>query len=92
MEAITHGACSSTTHRVIAPARGQGSRFSIPFFQGVSYDAKFESMDVPDHVRALRKDVLEREGGRRDDVEFTFEKGRWERLGEATLMNRIKVC
>jgi hypothetical protein len=48
-------------------------------------------MDVPDHVRALRKDVLEREGGRRDDVEFTFMKGRWERLGEATLMNRIKV-
>jgi hypothetical protein len=32
-------------------------------------------MDVPDHVRALRKDVLQREGGRRDDVEFTFVKG-----------------
>ena len=47
-------------------------------------------MDVPDHVRALRKDILEREGGRRDDVEFTFVKGRWNHLGEATLMNRIK--
>ena len=58
--------------------------------QGVSYDAKFESMDVPDHVRALRNDILEREGGRRDDVEFTFVKGRWNHLGEATLMNRIK--
>ncbi len=47
-------------------------------------------MDVPDHLRALRKDVLDREGGRRDDVEFTFVKGKWSHLGEATLMNRIK--
>jgi len=58
--------------------------------QGVSYDAKFESMNVPNHVRALRKEVLAREGGRRDDVEFTFVKGRWNHLGEATLMNRVK--
>lgn len=67
-----------------------GARYSIPFFQGVSYDAKFESMDVPDEVRALRKDIMEKGGGRRDDVEFTFVKGKWGHLGEATLMNRIK--
>lgn len=90
LEALTGGVCASTTHRVISPAAGAGPRFSIPFFQGVSYDAKFESMDVPDHVRALRKDILEREGGRRDDVEFTFVKGKWGHLGEATLMNRVK--
>ena len=47
-------------------------------------------MDVPDHVLELRRDILEREGGRKDDVEFTFIKGRWNHLGEATLMNRIK--
>ena len=47
-------------------------------------------MDVPDHVRALRKEILEEQNGRRDDVEFTFVKGRWNHLGEATLMNRIK--
>lgn len=90
LEALTGGVCASTTHRVLSPQAGEGARFSIPFFQGVSYDAKFESMDVPDHVRALRKDILEREGGRRDDVEFTFVKGRWSHLGEATLMNRVK--
>lgn len=90
LEALTGGVCRSTTHRVISPAAGEGARYSIPFFQGVSYDAKFESMDVPDHVRELRKDILEREGGRKDDVEFTFVKGRWNHLGEATLMNRIK--
>jgi len=58
--------------------------------QGVSYDAKFESMEVPDHVRQLRQRILARSGGGRDDVEFTFVKGRWNHLGEATLMNRVK--
>ena len=47
-------------------------------------------MVLPDHVRELHKDILEREGGRKDDVEFTFKAGRWNHLGEATLMNRIK--
>lgn len=90
LEALTAGVCRSTTHRVISPKTGEGARYSIPFFQGVSYNAKFESMDVPDHVLELRRDILEREGGRKDDVEFTFVKGRWNHLGEATLMNRIK--
>ncbi|GIZ42278.1 hypothetical protein CKM354_000555300 [Cercospora kikuchii] len=90
LEALTEGTCASTTHRVLSPASGTGARFSIPFFQGVSYDAQFESMDVPEHVRALRQNILQSQDGRRDDVEFTFVKGRWSHLGEATLMNRIK--
>jgi isopenicillin N synthase-like dioxygenase len=89
LEALTGGVCASTTHRVLSPQAGQGPRFSIPFFQGVSYDAKFESIDVPSHVRALRKEILDREG-QRDDVEFTFVKGKWNHLGEATLFNRVK--
>lgn len=72
LEALTGGVCRSTTHRVISPKKGEGARYSIPFFQGVSYDAQFESMDVPEHVRKLRRDILEREGGRNDDVEFTL--------------------
>jgi len=90
LEALTQGVCQSTTHRVLSPKHGAGSRFSIPFFQGVSYDASFESMDVPGEVKKLRLDVLERNGGRHDDIEFTFAKGRWNHLGEATLMNRVK--
>jgi isopenicillin N synthase-like dioxygenase len=89
LEALTDGVCPATTHRVMSPKAGQGPRFSIPFFQGVSYDATFESMDVPEHVRALRKEILDREG-RKDDVEFTFVKGKWDHLGQATLVNRIK--
>jgi isopenicillin N synthase-like dioxygenase len=87
MEALTDGVCASTTHRVLSPGKGAGPRYSVPFFQGVSYDAKFEAMDVPEEVLKLRDEARK---GRRDDVEFTFVKGRWGHLGEATLMNRVK--
>lgn len=90
MEALTQGVCASTTHRVLSPARGSGARFSIPFFQGVSYDATFESMQIPPELKELRKKIVERNGGRFDDVEFTFKTGKYKHLGEATLMNRIK--
>lgn len=90
MEALTQGVCQSTTHRVQSPPRGQGARYSIPFFQGVSYDASFEAMTVPAEVKKLREDILARRGGRLDDIEFTFVQGMWSKLGEATLMNRIK--
>ena len=90
MEALTQGVCQSTTHRVLSPSRGSGARLSIPFFQGVSYDASFEEMEIPEKVKDLKKEVLERRGEKLDDIEFTFIKGMWSRLGEATLMNRIK--
>ncbi|KAI9728539.1 MAG: hypothetical protein M1834_007677 [Cirrosporium novae-zelandiae] len=92
LEAITAGVCRSTTHRVVSPAAGSGARYSIPFFQGVSYDAKFESMEgwIPEEVLGLRSQ--ERRGGGDSDggVEFTFKMGRWDCLGEATLANRVK--
>ena len=63
----------------------------MPFFQGVSYDATFESVDIPSEILAMRDERLKRRGGKRiDDVEFTFTKGRWAHLGEATLVNRVK--
>lgn len=68
-----------------------GPRLSVPFFQGISYDATFESVDVPPRILALRDDRLKlRNRKRADDVEFTFTKGRWGHLGEATLVNRVK--
>jgi isopenicillin N synthase-like dioxygenase len=87
MEALTDGVCASTTHRVLSPRKGEGARYSVPFFQGVSYDARFEAMDVPQEVLDLRDEARK---ARKDDVEFTFVKGRWGHLGEATLMNRVK--
>lgn len=63
----------------------------MPFFQGVSYDATFESVDIPTEILAMRDERLKQRGGETiDDVEFTFTKGRWGHLGEATLVNRVK--
>ncbi|KAL9640986.1 MAG: hypothetical protein Q9204_000427 [Flavoplaca sp. TL-2023a] len=91
LEALTHGVCASTTHRVLSPPAGEGPRFSIPFFQGVSYDATFETVDIPQEVMAIREEILRKRGvDRMDDVEFTFTKGKWGHLGEATLTNRVK--
>ncbi|KAH6650935.1 hypothetical protein F5144DRAFT_67957 [Chaetomium tenue] len=98
LEALTGGVCASTTHRVLSPAAGAGARYSIPFFQGVSGDARFDDLEtvgvgavVPDHVRAQREAVLRANGGRLDEVEFTFRGGGVaETLGEATLRNRVK--
>ena len=87
LEALTGGVCASTTHRVLSPQAGLGPRFSVPFFQGVSYDATFESVEVPEGVREEKRRIG---GGGKNDVEFTFEKGRWGHLGEATLWNRVK--
>ena len=91
LEALTHGVCKSTTHRVLSPQAGLGPRFSVPFFQGVSYDATFESVDIPEEILAMRDQRLSERGAQRvDDVEFTFTKGRFKHLGEATLFNRIR--
>ena len=91
LEALTHGVCKSTTHRVLSPPAGSGPRFSVPFFQGVSYDSTFECVDIPAEVLVMRDEELKKRGGlRRDDVEFTFTKGRWGHLGEATLANRVR--
>jgi len=90
LQAITQGVCQSTTHRVLSPARGSGARYSIPFFQGVSVDAKFEGMNVPESVKKLREEVIKKHGVRKDDIEFTFTLGQFKHLGEATLYNRIK--
>ncbi|KAF2139869.1 uncharacterized protein K452DRAFT_274367 [Aplosporella prunicola CBS 121167] len=86
LEALTQGVAKATTHRVLSPYAGQGARYSIPFFQGVSYDARFEEMEVPDAVRALKRC----RGGEDDGVDFAFVKGRWGHLGEATLVNRVR--
>jgi hypothetical protein len=97
LEALTQGVCVSTTHRVLSPAAGQGARFSIPFFQGVRGDTEFEDLEtvgvgqVSEKVKEQRRRVLEKNGGRLDDVEFTFRKGGIATtLGEATLRNRVK--
>ena len=47
-------------------------------------------MDVPEEVKQLRSAILEGRGERKDDIEFTFSRGQWNHLGEATFYNRCK--
>ncbi|UKZ48910.1 hypothetical protein TrVGV298_003146 [Trichoderma virens] len=82
---------------VVAIGQGTGARFSIPFFQGVKLNATFEELEtvgigkVPEDVQEQRQKIVERNGGRIDDVEFTFRKGSVATtMGEATLRNRVK--
>jgi isopenicillin N synthase-like dioxygenase len=98
MEALTQGVCVSTTHRVLSPVVGTGPRFSMPFFQGVRLDADFDELEmvgigvVPDEIREQRRRVIERNGGRVDDVKFTLRKGAVaKKLGEALLQIRVKA-
>ncbi|KAK9480519.1 hypothetical protein V1514DRAFT_325635 [Lipomyces japonicus] len=86
LEALTSGVCVSTTHQVVSPDAGAGPRFSVPFFQGVSYDAKFGEMNLPDHVLALKNKLR----ANKDDVEMTFKHDMFDHIGEATLLNRVK--
>ena len=86
LESITQGVCTSTTHRVVSPLAGQGARYSIPFFQGVGLDARFEAMNMPRNVLNLKHNRP-----KSDDVEFTFTKDQgFNCIGEAILWNRVK--
>jgi hypothetical protein len=73
----------------------------VPFFQGVSLDAEFDELNdldggggvgrVPEEIKEMRRKIVARNGGRLDDVEFTFSGGNGAKtLGEATLKNRVK--
>ncbi|KAK9464149.1 uncharacterized protein V1516DRAFT_646365 [Lipomyces oligophaga] len=86
LEALTQGVCVSTTHQVISPPPGSGPRFSVPFFQGVSYGAKFGQMDLPTSVLAMKDDSR----AAKTDIGLTFKHEMFENIGEATLLNRVK--
>ena len=67
----------------------------------MSLDAEFDELNdldggggvgwVPEEIKEMRRKIVARNGGRLDDVEFTFSGGNGAKtLGEATLKNRIK--
>lgn len=90
MEALTRGYCVSTTHRVLAPEAGSGSRFSVPFFQGISYDANFRDFQLPREVEEkLKKQQVGSEEGDADRA-GQYNHAMFQNIGEATFMNRIK--
>lgn len=87
MEAITGGVVTSTTHRVLSPEPGSGCRYSLPFFQGVSLNAKFDGLadQIPEDVKRLKQTR-----NFNDKVENSFDPSRSACMGQATLNNRVK--
>ena len=91
MEAVTGGVCAATTHRVLSPGRGLGSRYSVPFFQGVSFECDFQTLEIPREVVEQKRRFVESGGGEWvDNVDFGLVKGRWNCFGEAILWNRAR--
>lgn len=93
LEAITGGVCSSTTHGVLSPRKGSRSTLFVPLLPRRELRCQVRGDgDVPASVRRLKEavDAQKSEGKRKQDVEFSFRKGMWSHLGEATLANRVK--
>lgn len=94
LEAITHGVCTATTHRVrLDPenyvdenGKDLGPRYSFAVFQGVSLDLNADkiSLDIPAHILDLVKDEKVR-----SDAEATFNEMFSGNIGEGTLIARI---
>ncbi|KAJ5816772.1 putative 2-oxoglutarate-dependent dioxygenase [Penicillium robsamsonii] len=68
LEAITHGLCTATTHRVnLRPEnfldrvtkQSLGPRYSFPVFQGLALDLTRAKMnlEIPPHIRDLNKNI-----------------------------------
>jgi isopenicillin N synthase-like dioxygenase len=98
MEALTHGVCVSTTHRVLSPVAGSGPRFSMPFFQGIGLDANFDELEtvgvgtVSNELREQRRMVIEKNGKKEGKVKFTLRKGIMAKtVGDALLRIRVKA-
>lgn len=83
-EAATSGAVKAMTHRVV---RGQQTRFSITFFQGVLFEMTMNETRalMPESVREMRKGV---EGG--EATVSAFLDARWDSLGESQLRKWIR--
>lgn len=94
LEALTHGVCTATTHRVrlrhenFTDEAGisLGSRFSFPIFQGISLDLTADkiALQLPAHIEALVRDKHVR-----SDAEATFNEMFKGHIGEGTFIARV---
>ncbi|KAJ8501746.1 hypothetical protein ONZ45_g12029 [Pleurotus djamor] len=87
LEFVTRGLARATSHRVLSP-KGQSPRYSVPFFQNISLDARLADsvLDFSPEVLALRE--LRGDLSSTDSVNFTeFDR---EPSGQVNLIGRVK--
>ncbi|KAJ2857229.1 hypothetical protein J3B02_001140 [Coemansia erecta] len=83
LEYLVQGVAIATTHRVINPPAGTGSRYSIAFFQGTRPDKRLLPVDLPSHIVDQKPKKAVSDSG------YQFHKLFAENPGLYTLLNRI---
>ncbi|KAH7888908.1 hypothetical protein F5I97DRAFT_1935334 [Phlebopus sp. FC_14] len=88
LEFVTRGLARATSHRVLSPPLGSTPRYSVPFFQNISLNARLadEVIDFPPAILKLKD--LRGEAAQTDSVNFSeFDR---EPSGRVNLIGRVK--
>ncbi|KAG6331842.1 hypothetical protein ID866_7245 [Astraeus odoratus] len=88
LEFVTRGLARATSHRVLSPPVGSTPRYSVPFFQNISLDARLadEILDFPEEILKLKD--LRGDPAQTDSVNFSeFNR---EPSGKVNLIGRVK--
>jgi len=88
LEFVTRGLARATSHRVVSPPTGSTARYSIPFFQNISLQARLanEVLDFPADILELK--AQRGDPAATDSVNFgEFDR---EPSGKVSLIGRIK--
>ena len=59
MEALTDGVCASTTHRVLSPRKGEGARYSVPFFWSPRLDSVIQPVPLAPELKAAARGITD---------------------------------
>jgi len=87
LEIATQKVCIATSHRVISPPKGMGSRYSVPYFQSFSLAAKVnQGIPIPQEILDLKR--ARGETGNVDSVNYS--EYETECNGQVQLIGRIK--
>ncbi|ODQ77819.1 hypothetical protein BABINDRAFT_9805 [Babjeviella inositovora NRRL Y-12698] len=88
LEALTHGVCVATIHRVVSPLPGLGTRLSIPVFQTIDIDSFATQVVLPEWIleEKRKRDKVRKLGG----IGFQFKPDLEHPVGYAVFLNRLK--
>ncbi|KAI6037543.1 hypothetical protein EDC04DRAFT_2868658 [Pisolithus marmoratus] len=88
LEFVTRGLARATSHRVLSPPVGTTPRYSVPFFQNISLNARLADniLDFPPEILKLKD--LRGDPAQTDSVNFAeFDR---EPSGKVNLIGRVK--
>ncbi|EJU02034.1 Clavaminate synthase-like protein [Dacryopinax primogenitus] len=88
LETVTQKVAIATTHRVVSPAKGEGARYSVPFFQSIALSARVGGAKIQ-----IPKEILDLKRARGDEVvtdSVNFSEYEREVSGHVQLIGRIK--